>query len=107
MTDFSREMIPPDCNTLEKLSVWVAESFAYLYPEIYCYEFVDENNEPYPRTVVECSTFYFTAQRPGQYRHTYRHSIEISSDFRMGGQVYKYAKPIGNLAIPSRMRGGA
>ena len=106
MTDFSRDMIPGDCDSLEKLSVWVAECFAYLYPETYCFEFLDENNEPYPRTVVECSSFYFTALKPGQYRHTYRHSIELSPDFRFGGQVHKYAKPLGNLAIPGRMKIG-
>lgn len=106
MTDFTRDMIPGDIDTLEKLSVWVAENFAYLYPEIYCYEFKDENNEPYPRTVVECSSYYFTATKPGEYRHTYRHSIKLNPDFRLGGQVYKYAQPIGNLAIPSKMRTG-
>ena len=107
MTDFNKNMIPGDITSLEQLSVWVAENFAYLYPDTVCFEFKDMDDEPSPRTVIECSTFYFTALKVGEYRHTYRHSIKLSPDFRLGGQLYKYAQPFGNLAIPERMKTGA
>lgn len=103
MTSFSKAQIPDSITTTEALAVWVAEIHQYLYPNTFCVEYLDNDNLPIKRRVIESNQFYFTAPNPAEWRHASRHSIKLKPQFKTRGRVWEHAEEIGEEEIPFSM----
>lgn len=103
MTPFNKNQIPASITTTEALAVWLAEIHQYNYPEILCVEYLDNDNLPIRRRVVEANQFYFTAPQPAEWRYASRQSIKLKPQFKTSGRVWDHVEVIGNEEIPYAM----
>lgn len=106
MTRFLRTDIPETIVDVEQLIVWGMKILQYNYPETTYTEFVDDDGEPLPRRAVEANEFFYTAVKPGQWRHSARISLELAPEHNVSGKIWDHVQPLGQKAIPAGMKQG-
>lgn len=104
MTAFAKTDIPATIDTLEKLTVWCAETLQYLYPNLVTIEALDEDGNPINSRVAESSKFFLTAPTTPEWRHLSRFSIPLSNAHQVSGKIWEHAGNLGTSAIPTGMK---
>jgi hypothetical protein len=100
MTAFSANDIPAEIDTVEKLEVWCSTLLSNLYPNLTAVESTGSAVR-----VVTSGPFFITASDPSTWRTISRASIALSNEWQGGGnQIWAYAQPFGNLAIPASFK---
>lgn len=100
MTNFRKEWLPNDIDSVEKLWVWATENLQYLYPNKLYVDSLDLNGEDLELRVIEGDTFFLTAPQIAEYRYLGRSAIKISPDHKLYGRVYQHAIPFDDAANP-------
>jgi hypothetical protein len=98
MTAFTKDMLPPEVDTVEKVSAWAATVLASTYPQKTSYE--SKENEVRSVSIIPFFNDTNETRNLWGWQVILRVSIPLASDYLEGEPLYKKALPLGSLAIP-------
>lgn len=104
MTQFSREMLPPNITSVEALIIWCGEVMQKSYPNATAVEFLDDLGNPVERRVVESGRYFYTAADPPEWRYSCRFTIKLGEDHQVSGPAWIHALSVGDKTVPLSMR---